>query len=150
MSTLRKVDINGFRGLEVKIELKKVNIVVGENGTGKTSFLEAIFLSTLFQSDMNDTDIGTSFTYIMSSRGDILSAFSTLSDSEIILDNNRVNFKKKDPYNLEVYVNKEKVAEIDVKKASLEGLSGPLLLQKMGVKGAESLASLRRGWIAPL
>ncbi|WP_218260138.1 DUF2813 domain-containing protein [Saccharolobus shibatae] len=32
---IRKVDINGFRGLEVKIELKKVNIVVGENGTGK-------------------------------------------------------------------------------------------------------------------
>ncbi|QXJ31953.1 hypothetical protein J5U22_01497 [Saccharolobus shibatae] len=81
---------------------------------GKTSFLEAIFLSTLFQSDMNDTDIGTSFTYTMSSRGDTLSAFSTLSDSEIILDNNRLNFKKKDPYNLEVYVNKEKCVNINV------------------------------------
>ncbi|QXJ28520.1 hypothetical protein J5U23_01389 [Saccharolobus shibatae B12] len=45
---IRKVDINGFRELEVKIELKKVNIVVGENGTGKTSFLEAIFFINSF------------------------------------------------------------------------------------------------------
>jgi hypothetical protein len=29
-------------------------------------------------------------------------------------------------------------------------MTGKTTLQKMGVKGAESLASLRRGWIAPL
>ncbi|BCU67934.1 hypothetical protein HS7_13710 [Sulfolobales archaeon HS-7] len=127
---ITKVNIDGFRGLKVNAELNKVNIVVGENGTGKTSFLEAIFLSTLFQSYENDSDFITSFTYAMNSRGDVLSAFSTLSDSVITIDHTTVSFRKKDLYNLEAYVNEDKVAEVNVKNAllSMEGLSGPLLL----------------------
>lgn len=130
MVVIGKVEIQGFRGLKVSAELKKVNIVVGENGSGKTSFLEAIFLSTIFQSDMNENDINSSFIYTMNSRGDILSAFSSLSDSLVTLDNNTVTFKKKDPYSLEVYVNDEEVAEINLKTASfsMEGVSGPVLL----------------------
>ncbi|BCU69574.1 AAA family ATPase [Stygiolobus caldivivus] len=125
-----KVRIQGFRGLNVNTELKRVNIVAGENGTGKTSFLEALFLSTLFQSDMTDIDINNSFIYAMASRGDIISAFSTLSDSDVTLDNNTVTFKKKGPYNLEVYVNNEKTVEVVATRVSIsmEGLSGPISL----------------------
>lgn len=79
---------------------------------------------------MNDSDIITSFTYAMSSRGDELSAFLSILDSVVTLDDSKVTFKRKDPYNLEVHVNDDKVAEINVKTASLsmEGLSGPVLL----------------------
>lgn len=136
---IRRVEVQGFRGLNVTADLKKVNIVVGENGTGKTSFLEALFLATLFQSDMSEADLTNSFNYAMVSRGDMLSAFSALSDSTVTLmdedansinGKNIVNFKKKDIYSLEVYVNDDKVAEISVKRAqiSLEGLSGPIFL----------------------
>ncbi|BDC17750.1 hypothetical protein HS5_06400 [Acidianus sp. HS-5] len=96
--------------------------MVGENGTGKTSFLEALFLSTLFQSDMSENDINTLFLYAMSSGGDSLSAFSSLSDSTVVLDNNTVTFKKKDSYSLEVDINGEKVTEVN----KMELLSEPL------------------------
>ena len=127
---ISEVAVEGFRGLKIATELKRVNIVVGENGSGKTSFLESIFMSTLFQSDINDNDIHTSLIYMLSSRGDILSAFSTLSDSKVRLDDVITQFEKVDPYSIDVKVNNEKVAEIRVKSGILttENLSGPLFL----------------------
>ncbi|MCG2907428.1 MAG: AAA family ATPase [Sulfolobales archaeon] len=127
---ISEVAVEGFRGLKIATELKRVNIVVGENGSGKTSFLESIFMSTLFQSDINDNDIHTSLIYMLSSRGDILSAFSTLSDSKARLDDVITQFEKVDPYSIDVKVNNEKVAEIRVKSGILttENLSGPLFL----------------------
>jgi hypothetical protein len=125
---ISEVAVEGFRGLKIATELKRVNIVVGENGSGKTSFLESIFMSTLFQSDINDNDIQTSLIYMLSSRGDVLSAFSTLSDSKVRLDDVITQFEKIDPYSIDVKVNNEKVAEIRVKSGILttENLSGPL------------------------
>lgn len=126
--SISEVAVEGFRGLKIATELKRVNIVVGENGSGKTSFLESIFMSTLFQSDINDNDIQTSLIYMLSSRGDVLSAFSTLSDSKVRLDDVITQFEKIDPYSIDVKVNNEKVAEIRVKSGILttENLSGPL------------------------
>jgi len=127
---ISEVVVEGFRGLKIATRLKRVNIVVGENGSGKTSFLESIFMSTLFQSDINDNDIQTSVFYILNSRGDILSAFSTLSDSKVRLDDVITQFKKIDPYSIDVEINNEKIAEIRVKSGILitENLSGPLFL----------------------
>ncbi|PVU72831.1 hypothetical protein DDW10_03515 [Sulfolobales archaeon SCGC AB-777_J03] len=127
---ISEVAVKGFRGLKIATELKRVNIVVGENGSGKTSFLESIFMSTLFQSDINDNDIHTSLIYMLSSRGDILSAFSTLSDSKVRLDGVITQFEKIDPYSIDVKINNEKVAEIRVKSGILttENLSGSLFL----------------------
>jgi len=127
---ISEVAVEGFRGLKIATRLKRVNIVLGENGSGKTSFLESIFMSTLFQSDINDNDIHTSLIYMLSSRGDILSAFSTLSDSKVRLDDVITQFEKIDPYSIDVKVNNEKVAEIRVKSGILttENLSGPLFL----------------------
>jgi hypothetical protein len=87
-------------------------------------------MSTLFQSDINDNDIQTSVFYILNSRGDILSAFSTVSDSKVRLDDVITQFKKIDPYSIDVEINNEKVAEIRVKSGILitENLSGPLFL----------------------
>ena len=56
---ISEANVEGFRGLKIDTKLKRVNIVVGENGSGKTSFLESIFISTLFQSDVNDNDINS-------------------------------------------------------------------------------------------
>lgn len=117
--TISEVAVEGFRGLKIATELKRVNIVVGENGSGKTSFLESIFMSTLFQSDMSDNDINSSLLYMLNSRGDSLSAFSTLSSSKVKLDDVIIQLKRNDPYSLDVKINNEKVAEITVKAISL-------------------------------
>jgi AAA15 family ATPase/GTPase len=116
---ISEVDVEGFRGLKVNVKLKRINIVLGENGSGKTSFLESIYLSTLFQSDMNDNDINTSLLYMLSSRGDFLSDFSTLSDSKVKLDDVTTQLKRNDPYSLDVEINGERVAEITVKSISV-------------------------------
>jgi AAA15 family ATPase/GTPase len=115
---ISEVVVEGFRGLKVNVKLKRINIVLGENGSGKTSFLESIYLSTLFQSDMNDNDINTSLLYMLSSRGDFLSAFSTLSGSKVKLDDVTTQLKRSDPYSLDVEINGERVAEITVKSFS--------------------------------
>lgn len=117
--TISEVAVEGFRGLKIATRLKRVNIVVGENGSGKTSFLESIFMSTLFQSDMSDNDINSSLLYMLGSRGDSLSAFSTLSSSKVKLDDVTIQLKRNDPYSLDVEINGERVAEITVKSISL-------------------------------
>ena len=45
---IREIEIKNFRGIEhVKIkDAKRLNVMVGPNGTGKTAFLEAIFLAS--------------------------------------------------------------------------------------------------------
>jgi len=117
--TISEVAVEGFRGLKIATRLKRVNIVLGENGSGKTSFLESIFMSTLFQSDMSDNDINSSLLYMLNSRGDSLSAFSTLSSSKVKLDGVTIQLKRNDPYSLDVEINGERVAEITVKAISL-------------------------------
>jgi AAA15 family ATPase/GTPase len=125
---ISEANVEGFRGLKIDTKLKRVNIVVGENGSGKTSFLESIFMTTLFQSDVSDNDIHASLIYMLNSRGDILSTFSTLSDSKVRLDDVTTQFKRIDPYSIDVEIDNEKVGEIRLKSGTLiaENLSGPL------------------------
>ena len=118
---INEVVVEGFRGLKITTRLKRVNIVVGDNGSGKTSFLESIFMPTIFQSDMSDYDIHNSFIHVLSSRGDVPSAFSALSDSKVTLDGVTTQFKKINPYNIDIEIDNEKVAEIKVKSGSLTG-----------------------------
>jgi len=127
---ISEVDVEGFRGLRIATGLKRVNIVVGENGGGKTSFLESIFMTTLFQSDMNDDDIQDSLFYMLNSRGDIPSSFFTLSSSKVRVDDVITQFKKIDPYSIDVEINNEKVAEIRMKPGILTtgNLSKPMFL----------------------
>jgi len=118
---INEVVVEGFRGLKIATRLKRVNIVVGDNGSGKTSFLESVFMPTLFQSDMSDYDIHNSFIHVLNGRGDVLSAFSALFDSKVTLDGVITQFKKINPYNIDIEIDNEKVAEIKVKSGSLTG-----------------------------
>jgi len=44
---INTLSIENFRGINSdKLPIKKVNVIIGENGSGKTSFLEAVFLFT--------------------------------------------------------------------------------------------------------
>jgi len=112
---INEVVIEDFRGLKVNVKLKRVNIVLGENGSGKTSFLESIFIPTLLQSELNNNDIRTLLLYTLSARGDVLSAIQTLSDSEVLIDGVTTKFKKIDPYTINIEINNIKVAEIKAK-----------------------------------
>jgi len=112
---INEVVVEGFRGLKVNVKLKRVNIVLGENGSGKTSFLESIFIPTLLQSELNNNDIRTLLLYTLSARGDVLSAIQTLSDSEVLIDGVTTKFKKIDPYTINIEINNIKVAEIKAK-----------------------------------
>lgn len=114
---INKVEIESFRGLkDIATELKRVNIVVGENGTDKTSFLEAIFLPALLQSDLSDIDVYSSFIYMLNSRGDTVSALLSLSDSKVTLDGVITQLKKIENFKFNVEINNEKVAEIELKQ----------------------------------
>ena len=46
MANIKSIEINGFRGIKkLKVsDLSKINLVVGDNNSGKTTFLEAIQL----------------------------------------------------------------------------------------------------------
>ena len=93
---INEVVVEGFRGLKITTRLKRVNIVVGDNGGGKTSFLESIFLPTLFESDMSVYDISNSFIHALNGRGDVLSAFSALFDSKVTLDGVITQFRSEE------------------------------------------------------
>jgi len=103
---LTKASIKGFRGLNVDADLKKINVVIGKNGTGKTSFLEAIFLSSLFYSEYSENEINELVAYTFYSRGNTFSSYLTIEDSEISFwegnEELKVVFKRKDPYTLNV------------------------------------------------
>ncbi|BDC17416.1 AAA family ATPase [Acidianus sp. HS-5] len=87
--------INGYRGISAEnIPLNKVNIIIGENGSGKTSFLEAVFLVTLLNSAYPLDERMNWLTHTFFSRGDVLSSILTLEDSTIKLDDNKVEIKK--------------------------------------------------------
>lgn len=113
---INQIKIENFRGLNVTTDLKRINIITGENGSGKTSFLEAVFITTLFQSNLSDKDISNLFFYALKSRGDMVSAFITLSDSKITFDGTTTQFKRLNFYTYSIEINNEKVAEIRITK----------------------------------
>jgi len=127
---ISKVLIKGFRGLNVEAGLKKVNVVVGKNGTGKTSFLEAIFLSSLFYSDYSENEINDLVTYTFLSRGNIFSSYLTIENAEISVWNDneelKIIFKRKDPHTLHVLYPelKEPIAKIEAKPLNLQFFLG--------------------------
>ena len=46
MASIKLIEINGLRGIKKLIvsDLSKINLIVGDNNSGKTTFLEAIQL----------------------------------------------------------------------------------------------------------
>jgi len=131
---ITKVSIKGFRGLNIEANLKKINVVIGKNGTGKTSFLEAIFLSSLFYSEYTENEINELVAYTFNSRGNTFSSYLTIEDTEILMwDGNeelKLIFKRKDPYTLNILYpdSKKPVANIIVENLKIrfpEGVNIP-------------------------
>jgi len=54
---INTLSIENFRGINSdKLPIKKVNVIIGENGSGKTSFLEAVFLFSLIKSNYSEAE----------------------------------------------------------------------------------------------
>jgi len=143
---LTKVSIKGFRGLNVEADLKKINVVIGKNGTGKTSFLEAIFLSSLFYSKYTEHEIGGLVLYTLNSRGNAFSSYFTIGDGEVIMRNDneelKVVYKREDPYTLDISCREKPVASILIEPLRLvfsEGANIPSYTIRVKVKQRELL-----------
>ena len=146
---LTKVSIKGFRGLNVEVNLKKINVVVGKNGTGKTSFLEAIFISSLFYSQYTEHEIEGLLLYTLNSRGNAFSSYFTIGNAEVTMwDENKelkVVYKREDPYTLDIYCQEKPVANILVEPLRLifsEGANIPSYTIRVKVKQKESLQGI--------
>ena len=129
---LNKVSIKGFRGLNVEADLKKVNVVVGKNGTGKTSFLEAIFLSSLFYSKYTENEIEALTYYTFNSRGNIFSFYSIENAEVSMWDDNeelKVIYKRENAHTLNVFYPEKLIATL-----TLEPIAGGTLKVKLKQK----------------
>ncbi|MHA1710371.1 MAG: AAA family ATPase [Candidatus Baldrarchaeia archaeon] len=69
MPLLRNIEIKDFRAIaDVKLELNRVNVIVGRNNTGKTSILEALALLLTSYNDYKDA-LGNDVLKLVASRG---------------------------------------------------------------------------------
>ncbi|BFH72189.1 hypothetical protein SJAV_01330 [Sulfurisphaera javensis] len=143
---IHSIKIDGFRGLKFEDnDVRRVNLIIGENNTGKTSFLEAIFFSTLLLSNkITFSEANSQLLYMLSSRGESLSAFSTINDSTITVNDDKIIIKRKDPFRMSVYLNdvdeSKLIAKIEVEKVPISWgkLTGflqiPSLVQRNTIK----------------
>ncbi|MCG3109002.1 DNA replication and repair protein RecF [Metallosphaera sp. J1] len=134
---IKSISIDGFRGLKFNDKVSRVNLIIGENSSGKTSFLEAIFFSTLLLSNrVMMSDANSQLIYMFNSRGEALSSFATIGDSLIHIDNNEIKIKRVSPLELSVLLDNREIAKITVERISFshnEG-SGAVLIPTLSVK----------------
>lgn len=121
---IENISISNFRGLKLNVNLGRINAIIGRNGTGKTSFLEALFFSSLFLSDYSEADISALMRYAFSSRGDMISAFLSLTDSEVELSLHggkriTLSFRRKEKEKIDIYLLKKDESKKDEKIASI-------------------------------
>jgi len=141
---ISKVSIKDFRGLNVQADLKKINVVVGKNGTGKTSFLEAIFLSSLFYSRYAESEIEALALYTLNSRGNAFSSYLTIENAEVSMwDDNeelKVIYKRDDPYTLNVLYPEKPIASLTLEPFKVSyagGISTPSYTLRVKLKQKE-------------
>jgi len=139
---LTKVSIKGFRGLNVEADLKKINVIVGKNGTGKTSFLEAIFLSSLFYSKYTESEIEALTLYALSSRGNALSSYLAIENAEVSMwDDNeelKVIYRREEPYTLNVFYPEKLIATLTLEHSKVPyGESTPSYTLRVKLKQKE-------------
>lgn len=104
---IRTLSIKNFRGLNVdKLPINKINVIIGENGSGKTSLLEAVFLFILLESDTSDDEKIFWLDHMFSSRGDVISSVLTLQDSTITINDEMLEVKRKGRDRIEVSLDK--------------------------------------------
>lgn len=134
---IENISIGNFRGLKLNVNLGRINAIIGRNGTGKTSFLEALFFSSLFLSDYSESDISSLMIYAFNSRGDMISAFLSLTDSEVELglhggERIKLSFRRKEKEKIDIYLLKDE-SKKDEKIASISLSSGILAKETISV-----------------
>ncbi len=95
---LSRIEINRFRGLkEIVLDgIGGFNVILGANGVGKTSILEAIFLFNGFASDQISVALQNSRKYLVSSFGDLEYFFHDLDlDIDICMNGIMVSSEKR-------------------------------------------------------
>lgn len=133
---ITKIELYNFRNYNKLIlkDLKKINILIGKNGVGKTSILESIYL------------------------GSIGKSFRTNSDSSIVKENSlsyKINLKLKEDKkitNLEIlYQNKGKITKINKKitntLSEYIGAFKSILFSPDEVKLIKSSPNVRRNYL---
>lgn len=133
---ITKIELYNFRNYNKLIlkDLKKINILIGKNGVGKTSILESIYL------------------------GSIGKSFRTNSDSSIVKENSlsyKINLKLKEDKkitNLEIlYQNKGKITKINKKTTNTLseyiGAFKSILFSPDEVKLIKSSPNVRRNYL---
>ena len=120
---LTKVSIKNFRGLNIETDLKRVNVIVGKNGTGKTNFLEAIYLSAIFYSKIDPQAIQGFILAMLNNRGDLLSMYNSIADADVTVWNDneelKITYKREDPYTLDVLYPRTVVATMSLENAGI-------------------------------
>ena len=118
------ISIENFRGINSdKLPTKKVNVIIGENGSGKTSFLEAVFLFTLIKSSYSEEEKRDWLNHMFSSRGDITSSILTLQESSITINGETLKVRKEGRDRIEIELGDTKVY-ISLRRSLLFSESG--------------------------
>lgn len=80
---ISRIEIKNFKSIsELSLDLGHVNVIVGENGCGKTNILEAIaFASNAMQGPINAETVGRKFRYV--SPDFMLPAFADIQSTDV-------------------------------------------------------------------
>jgi len=135
---INTLSIENFRGINSdKLPIKKVNVIIGENGSGKTSFLEAVFLFTLIKSNYSEEEKQLWLNHMFSSRGDIISSILTLQNSSITINDETLKIIRRGRDRIDIQLGNAKL-NISLRRSVLfseSGIAGTLYLPQYEIEG---------------
>ncbi|BDB98593.1 AAA family ATPase [Saccharolobus caldissimus] len=131
------LSIENFRGINSdKLPIKKVNVIIGENGSGKTSFLEAVFLFTLIKSNYSEEGKQVWLNHMFSSRGDVISSILTLQNSSITINDETLKIIRRGRDKIDIRLGNARL-NISLKRSVLfseSGIAGTLYLPQYEIE----------------
>jgi len=135
---INTLSVENFRGINSdKLPIKKVNVIIGENGSGKTSFLEAVFLFTLIKSNYSEEEKQLWLNHMFSSRGDIISSILTLQNSSITINDETLKIIRRGRDRIDIQLGNAKL-NISLRRSVLfseSGIAGTLYLPQYEIEG---------------
>ena len=135
---INTLSVENFRGINSdKLPIKKVNVIIGENGSGKTSFLEAVFLFTLIKSNYAEAEKQLWLNHMFSSRGDPISSILTLQNSSITINDETLKIIRRGRDRIDIQLGNAKL-NISLRRSVLfseSGIAGNLYLPQYEIEG---------------
>lgn len=136
---INTLSVENFRGINSdKLPIKKVNVIIGENGSGKTSFLEAVFLFTLIKSNYAEAEKQLWLNHMFSSRGDPISSILTLQNSSITINDETLKIIRRVRDKIDIQLGNAKLLNISLRRSVLfseSGMAGTLYLPQFEIEG---------------